>query len=141
MQPRSERALLLLLAAEIAVFGAVGKGFLSVANFFEVLRLSVELGLLAIALTPIVVSGGIDLGVGSMMGLSAVVLGLLWRDAGLPIGVAAIATLAVGAAGGGLTALLVARLGLPSLVVTLGTLALYRGLAEGLTGGIDNVTG
>ena len=141
MRRRSELALLLLLAAEIAVFGVAGKSFLSVANAFEILRLSVELGLLAIALTPIVVSGGIDLGVGSMMGLSAVVLGLLWRDAHLPIGVAAVAALAVGAAGGGLTAFLVARLGLPSLVVTLGTFALYRGLAEGLTGGIDNVTG
>jgi rhamnose transport system permease protein len=138
---KSELALVGLLAAEIVVFGAAGRSFFSVANAFEVLRLSVELGLLAIALTPIVVSGGIDLGVGSMMGLSAVVLGLLWRDASLPMGVAIALTLAVGAAGGGLTALLVARLGLPPLVVTLGTFSLYRGLAEGLTGGIDNVTG
>jgi len=141
VRPRSELALAGLLAAEIVVFGATGGSFLSVANAFEVLRLSVELGLLAIALTPIVVSGGIDLGVGSMMGLSAVVLGLLWRDGGMPIGVAAALALAVGAAGGGLTAFLVARLRLPPLVVTLGTFSLYRGLAEGLTGGIDNITG
>ena len=141
MPRRSELALLALLAAEIAVFGAAGRSFLTVANAFEVLRLSVELGLLSIALTPIVVSGGIDLGVGSMMGLSAVVLGLLWRDAHLSIAAAAALTLLVGAAGGGLTGLLVARFSLPPLVVTLGTLALYRGLAEGLTGGIDNVTG
>jgi rhamnose transport system permease protein len=138
---RSELLLAGLLVLEIALFGALGRGFLSVENGFEVLRLSVELGLLAIALTPVVVCGGIDLGVGSMMGLAAVVLGLLWRDAGLPIGAAAAGAIVVGAAGGVLTAFLVARLRLPPLVVTLGTLTLYRGLAEGLTRGIDNVTG
>ena len=50
-------------------------------NAFEVLRLSVEIGLLAVALTPVIVSGGIDLSVGSLMGLSAVLFGKLWRDA------------------------------------------------------------
>ena len=45
-------------------------------------RLSVEIGLLAVALTPVIVSGGIDLSVGSLMGLSAVLFGKLWRDAG-----------------------------------------------------------
>ena len=49
------------------------------------LRLSVEIGLLALALTPVIVTGGIDLSVGSLMGLSAVLFGKLWRDAGLPI--------------------------------------------------------
>ena len=141
MRRRSEFLLAGLLVLEVALFGVLGRGFLSVENGFEVLRLSVELGLLAIALTPVVVCGGIDLGVGSMMGLAAVVLGLLWRDAGLPIGAAAAGAIAVGTAGGALTAFLVARLRLPPLVVTLGTLSLYRGLAEGLTRGIDNVTG
>ena len=53
---------------------------LHVANFFEITRLSVELGLLAVALTPVIVSGGIDLSVGAMMGLSAVVFGAAVRD-------------------------------------------------------------
>ena len=141
MRRRNELFLAGLLVLEIALFGALGRGFLSIENGFEVLRLSVELGLLAIALTPVVVCGGIDLGVGSMMGLAAVVLGLLWRDAGFPIGAAAAGAIAVGTAGGATTAFLVARLRLPPLVVTLGTLALYRGLAEGMTRGIDNVTG
>ncbi len=141
MRRRSELLLAGLLVLEVALFGALGRGFLSFENGFEILRLSVELGLLAIALTPVIVCGGIDLGVGSMMGLAAVVLGLLWRDAGLPIGAAAVGAIAVATAGGALTAFLVARLRLPPLVVTLGTLSLYRGLAEGLTRGIDNVTG
>ncbi len=80
-----------LLAVEVAVFAAIGTNFLTRGNAFEVLRLSVEIGLLAVALTPVIVSGGIDLSVGSLMGLSAVLFGKLWRDAGLPIGVAAAA--------------------------------------------------
>ena len=55
-----------------------------------------ELGLLAVALTPVLVTGGIDLSVGSMMGLSAVVFGALWRDAGLSVPVAAVLTLLTG---------------------------------------------
>src|SRR5947209_3992060 len=81
--------LLQLLVLEVAVFAAIGTRFLTVDNAFEVLRLSVEIGLLAVALTPVIVSGGIDLSVGSLMGLSAVVFGKLWRDGDVPIEVAA----------------------------------------------------
>ena len=65
-------SLALFLIAEIALFSVIAARFASVDNAVEVLRFSVELGLLAIALTPILVSGGIDLSVGSMMGLAAV---------------------------------------------------------------------
>ena len=64
----------MLAGLEIAVFAAIGTNFLSRGNAFEVVRLSVEIGLLAVALTPVIVSGGIDLSVGSLMGLSAVAL-------------------------------------------------------------------
>jgi rhamnose transport system permease protein len=138
--PNHEWVLGLLLLLEIAVFSLTGENFLSRANGFEIVRLSVELGLLALALTPVIITGGIDLSVGSMMGLSAVVLGMLWRDYGLPVGVAAALTLVVGALGGGLNALLITRLNTPPLIVTLGTYSLFRGLAEGITGGIDNYT-
>ena len=62
--PNGEWVVLVALLAEIAVFAAIAPRFASVANFVEVLRLSVELGLLAVALTPVVISGGIDLSVG-----------------------------------------------------------------------------
>src|SRR5438132_230832 len=78
-----------IVVLEVVVFSAIGTNFLTLANAFEVLRLSVELGLLAVALTPVITSGGIDLSVGSLMGLSAVVFGILCRDRGLPIGAAA----------------------------------------------------
>ena len=136
----SQRILLALLAGEIAVFAAIGTNFLTRDNAFEVLRLSVEIGLLAVALTPVIVSGGIDLSVGSLMGLSAVLFGKFWRDGGLPIGASAALTLGVGALAGGLNGLLITRLRIPALIVTLGSFSLFRGLAEGLTGGVENYT-
>jgi rhamnose transport system permease protein len=139
--PNGEWILLLALAAEIALFAVIAPNFATVANFFEVSRLGVELGLLAIALTPVIITGGIDLSVGAMMGLAAILFGVAWRDWGLPLPVAAIVSLLVGLAGGGLNALLVARFGIPPLIVTLGTLSLFRGIAEGITQGAVNYTG
>jgi len=129
-----------LLGIEILTFSLIGTNFLSLANAFEVLRLSVEIGLLAIALTPVITSGGIDLSVGSLMGLSAVVFGELWRDRGLPIVAAAAATIVLGGLAGSLNGVVITRGRIPPLIVTLGTFSLYRGLAEGLTGGVDNYT-
>ena len=63
--PNGEWVLALALALEIAIFAAIGENFFTLANFFEVVRLSVELGLLALALTPVMITGGIDLSVGS----------------------------------------------------------------------------
>jgi rhamnose transport system permease protein len=136
----AQAILVVLLALEIGIFAAIGTNFLSRSNAFEVVRLSVEIGLLAVALTPVIVTGGIDLSVGSLMGLSAVLFGKLWRDAGLPIGLAAPLTLAIGAACGTANGVLITRLGIPPLIVTLGSFSLFRGLAEGLTGGVDNFT-
>ncbi len=136
-----EAVLVAALALEIALFSLVAPNFATLGNFFEVTRLSVELGLLAIALTPVIITGGIDLSVGSMMGLSAVMFGVASRDWGLPIPAAAGVSLLVGAAGGALNAILVARLGIPPLIVTLGTFSLFRGIAEGITLGAVNYTG
>ena len=137
----SQLILVALLALEIAAFSALGTNFWTAGNASEILRPSVEIGLLALALTPVIVGGGIDLSVGSLMGLSAVLFGKLWRDAGLPIGLAAALTLALGAAAGSLNGLFVTRLRIPPLIVTLGTFSLFRGTAEGLTGGVQNYTG
>ena len=136
-----EAVLALLLVAELAVFAVLGTNFLTAGSVFEMLRVAAPVGLLALALTPVIVSGGIDLSVGSLLGFSAVMLGELWRDGGLPVGVAAAATLLIGAAAGALNALMVARLRMPPLIVTLGTFSLFRGLAEGLTAGVENYTG
>src|SRR5437016_2547333 len=139
--PNNEWVLLLVILIEGAIFSITGKNFLTTANAFEITRLSVEVGLLALALTPVIITAGIDLSVGSMLGLALVVLGSLWRDAHLPIVAAAAVALLVGVAGGGLNALMIARLRFPPLIVTLGTFSLFRGIAEGVTRGIENYSG
>jgi rhamnose transport system permease protein len=139
--PNNEWLLLVVLLVECGIFTLTGGNFLTAANAFEVTRLAVEVGLLALALTPIIITGGIDLSIGSMMGLSAVALGSLWRDAHLPMPAAIGITLLIGLLGGGLNAWLIARLRFPPLIVTLGTFSLFRGLAEGLTRGIENYSG
>jgi rhamnose transport system substrate-binding protein len=135
-----EWILLLALGAEVALFAVIAQNFFTLGNFFEIVRLSVELGLLAIALTPVIVSGGIDLSVGSMMGLAAVLFGAAYHDWGASIVGAAVVALLAGVAGGALNATLVASLNIPPLIVTLGTLSLFRGIAEGLTRGAVNYT-
>jgi rhamnose transport system substrate-binding protein len=134
----SERALCALILIEVVIFAFTGPNFFSAANAFEIIRLGVELGLLSLALTPVIVTGGIDLSVGSMMGLCAVVFGYLWRDMHLPVPVAAACTLLTGFAGGALNAIVITRFGGAPLIVTLGTYSLFRGVAEGLTRGVDN---
>jgi rhamnose transport system permease protein len=129
------------IALEVALFSFTGRNFFSVTNFFECIRLAVEIGLLALALTPVIVTGGIDLSVGSMMGLCAVVFGALWSDAHVPIVLAIALALLVSVAGGALNALLISRLRVSPLIVTLGTFSLFRGIAEGITGGARNYSG
>ena len=134
-----ELVLAAVLCAEIVVFSAIGTNFLTRANAFEITRLAVEVGLLAVAMTPVIVTGGIDLSVGSLMGLSrrAVRRHCIATSAGrFPRRRSA--TLLMGAAAGGLNALLITRLRLPPLIVTLGTFSLFRGLGEGFTRGFEN---
>ncbi len=88
---------------------------------------------LALALTPIIITGGIDLSVGSVAVFASVVVGWLWRDVGLPVGLALAAGPLVGLLAGLGNGLLV-RLGVPSLVATLATRELFRGLALTLSG-------
>ena len=138
---RHEVVLLLVLIAEIVLFNTLGRRFLTADNVANIVRQSVEIGLLALVMTPVILTGGIDLSVGSLLGLCAVIFGMLWHDVGLSPWVAGLGAIAVGAFGGGVNALLIARLGLPPLIVTLGTFSLFRGLAEALTGGTRSFTG
>jgi rhamnose transport system permease protein len=137
---RHETILLLVLILEWLYFNSVGRHFADRDNTWDILRHSVEIGLLALVMTPIILTGGIDLSVGSLLGLCAILFGKLWRDAGLPIPLAIILTLCIGALAGGLNATLITSLRLPPLIVTLGTYSLFRGLAEAITHGVDTFT-
>lgn len=129
------------MLAEGAIFAAFSPAFLTWTNLMEILRFSVELGLLAVALTPILITGGIDLSVGSTLGLVAVIFGMAWHDFHLSIPIAIGIALFVACACGLLNALLIARLRLPALIITLGTYSLYRGIAEGITHAAQSYTG
>jgi rhamnose transport system permease protein len=89
--------------------------------------------LIALPMTLVIITGEIDLSVVSVMGLSSVLLGML-HEGGMSIPMAALVALLVGVVCGALNGFLVAYVGLPSLAVTIGTLALYRGIAVGLIG-------
>ena len=124
-------ALLLL----IAVVGGtlLNKDFLTTDNWANLLANFVEIALMALPLSLIVISGEIDLSVASMLGLSSSLLGLLW-DAKVPVALGIVVCLLVGALCGALNGFLIVRFHLPSLAVTIGTLALFRGFAYILLG-------
>ena len=146
---RHEMLLLYVLIAEWLFFYFAGTttnrrgvivGFGTLDRQFDILRHSCEIGLLALALTPVIITAGIDLSIGSLLGLCAILFGKLWHDGGLPIPVAAGLTLVLGALAGGLNATLITVLRLPPLIVTLGTYSLFRGLAEAITHGAITYT-
>ncbi|QNI36648.1 substrate-binding domain-containing protein [Edaphobacter albus] len=129
------------LLVEGAIFAFASPAFFTWTNLLEILRFSVELGLLAVALTPILITGGIDLSVGSTLGLVAVIFGMAWHNFHLSIPAAMSLALLVACVCGFLNAVLIARLRLPSLIITLGTYSLYRGVAEGITHAAQSYTG
>ena len=125
---RWETALVVLLVAVGLVGEQTSPGFLTGRNLFY-LGLDVgEIALMALPLTMIIVAGEIDLSIASILGLASALLGWLW-DAGWPLELIFPTVLVAGALAGAVNGVLVTRLGLPSLAVTIGTLALYRGLA------------
>ena len=146
---RHEMLLLYVLVAEWLFFYFAGTttnrrgvivGFGTIDRQFDILRHSCEIGLLALALTPVILTAGIDLSVASLLGLCAILFGKFWHDAGMAIQLAAALALTCGALGGALNATLITALRLPPLIVTLGTYSLFRGLAEAITRGAITYT-
>ncbi|WP_081838334.1 ABC transporter permease [Thermogemmatispora carboxidivorans] len=123
-----EALLLVLLVLSLALGSTLSPYFLSLSNFSLLISDMMEKALMALTMTLIVIAGEIDLSVASILGLASVVLGYTWSH-GVPLGLAIVLVLLIGALCGLVNGLAVTRLGLPSLVVTLGTLALFRGLA------------
>jgi rhamnose transport system permease protein len=130
---RWETLLMLILLVLIGLGNWLSPVFFSAANFANLTVAEMEIGIVALPMTLVIISGEIDLSVESMVGLSSAVLGYLWA-AGAPLALGIPAVLVLGCLGGLLNGVLVTRAGLPSLVVTLGTLALFRGLASVVLG-------
>mgnify|MGYP000399667609 CR=1 FL=1 len=132
---RHEFLLLLVLAAEMTFFLLCARNFGTADNLTNIVRHSAEIGLLALAMMPVILTGGIDLSVGSLMGFCAVLFGVMTHDWHLSTTTAAVLTILAGLVAGGFNALLITALRLPPLIITLGTYSLFRGLAEAITQG------
>lgn len=130
---RHESVLLAMLVISLFVLSTQTDRFLTTENLLNQCRLMAEVGLVALPMTLIIVTGGIDLSVGSIMGLCAIVLGYGWKNLGLPLELAIVVTLVTGALAGFVNGWFITRVRVPPLIMTLATLALYRGLAEGIS--------
>lgn len=131
---RHEAALLFLLAALLLYAKLTEPDFLAWDTQLELLKSRWELALIAIPMTLIILTGGIDLSVGSIVGLSSVVMGLSFAR-GVPLSVCALLALITGLAAGALNGFFVARVHVHPLLVTLATLAAFRGVATGVSNG------
>jgi rhamnose transport system permease protein len=128
-----EGLLALILVVSLALLATQSDRFLTTGNLLNQGRLMAEVGLVAMPMTFVIVTGGIDLSVGSVLGLCAILLGVMWQNLGLPLELSIALTLVVGALCGALNGWFITRVGVPPLIMTLATLALFRGLAEGIS--------
>jgi rhamnose transport system permease protein len=128
-----ERVLLAVLAAALVLLAALSDRFFTLDNLLNQGMLMTEVGLIAMPMTFVIITGGIDLSVGSTLGMCAILLGYSWHNWGFPLPLAIGFALAAGAAGGFVNGWVITRLGVPPLIMTIATLALYRGLAEGIS--------
>jgi ribose transport system permease protein len=118
----------------VIVFASLSDVFLTQRNLINILQQSSINSCIAIGMTLVIISGGIDLSVGPAAALSAVLAGTLLM-AGYPVPVIIITALAIGLSCGFLNGTLIAYAGLQPFIVTLGTLSLFRALALIYTGG------
>jgi rhamnose transport system permease protein len=130
---RHEAILAVLLVLALAVLAMQSDRFFTIDNLLNQGRLMAEVGLVALAMTFVIVSAGIDLSVGSILGLVAILLGVFWQKLGIPLPLAMFLGVVVGGIAGLVNGIIITRFRVPPLIATLATLALYRGLAEGIS--------
>ena len=130
---RHETMLAVILLIALVVLGGLNSRFLTLDNLLNQGRLTTEVGLIALPMTFIIITGGIDLSVGSIVGLCAILLGYSWKNLDFPLPLAICFSLLIGTAAGFLNGLVITRVKVPPLIMTIATLALYRGLAEGIS--------
>jgi len=128
-----EATILLLVVLALLAGALLSPDFLTSSNLSFLTANFSEVALMALTMTLLVIVAEIDLSVASTLGLCSSLLGVLW-SAHVPMPLAIVLVFLAGGLAGLINGLLVTRLGLPSLAVTIGTLALYRGLAYALLG-------
>jgi len=122
-----------LLVVVVIAASVLVPGFSTSTTWYYLLLDVFPILLIALPMTLVIIAAEIDLSVASMLGLSSVIVGALF-EAGWSLPAAAVVALIVGALGGWFNGFLITSVGLPSLAVTIGTLALYRGIAVGILG-------
>jgi ribose transport system permease protein len=118
----------------VVIFSLASPNFLQTGNIITILQATSVNGVLAIAATIVIISGGIDLSVGTLMTFCAVVAGVLLTYLGLPMFVGVPGAILAGALCGCFTGFLIAKLKIPPFIATLGMMLIYRGLSLAICG-------
>ncbi len=123
------------LALLVLVFSFSSDYFFSVRNGLNILDQVTVLGILALGMTAVIVIGGIDLSVGSVLAFSMMMLGWLYQDVGVPLGLAIVLAIGTGMLAGLVSGLMISYARLPAFIATLTMMSVARGLANILTEG------
>ena len=118
----------------IVVMSQLSPYFLQASYLWAQSSFVAEASLIGLGMTLVILTGGIDLSVGSMLAFAAIILGMA-VNGGIHPAIAIILSLMVGAGGGFLNGIIVSKLHVAPLIVTLGTMGLFRGIAMGISGG------
>lgn len=131
---RWEVVLIVLLLLEFILFSFINSDFLNISNLLFSTNDFLFIAIAAIPMTFVIVTGGIDVSVGSIMGLTSILIGVLWMN-GIPILLAVIIALIISCLAGALNGIIIKMTDVEPLVVTLGTMFLYGGIALIISGG------
>ena len=126
---RWETFLIALLLLEIVIFGAINPKFLKPRVLLGSINDFMSICVIALFVTFVLITGGMDIQAGSIVGLTSISIGLMWQDLGINIWVASVISIIIGALCGALSGFFVAYTGVQPMVVTLGGSLLYSGLA------------
>ena len=129
-----EAMLLAALGILVVMMAQLSPAFLTTRNLFNIVRFIAEIGLISLGMTMVILTGGIDLSVGSILGMCGIVMGALFT-AGTNIWLAALVALLLGGLAGLVNGVLTVVTRVHPLVITLATLAIYRGIAHGISQG------
>lgn len=126
---RWEYFLILFLIAEVAVFGTLNPKFLKPRVLFGSVNDFISICIISIFMCFVFITGGIDLQAGSIVGLTSIIIGVLWKSFGVDIYLSCIIAVIIGGLCGALSGFFIAYTGVQPMVVTLGGSFLYSGLA------------
>ena len=125
-----------ILVIEFLIFSLASKSFLTLGNILSVGRQMSFTGIAAIGMTLVMLTGGIDISVGSMLAMAGVLCAKLSADVGLPLWIAVVITLLIGELFGLINGAAVTRLHIPALIATLATQTILKGIAYLLTNAV-----